>query len=260
MLHKCVTVTTMAKKNHFMPDDCKELCNALISVSERYSICQIFEDWLRISAIAISNAVDWQFKDKRENMYFEIIKKYNKKELERMTDCFAILIHSFDKAFNTIGYTDLLGKVFHALNLHNEYQGQFFTPFHISEFMGKIVADGKGTDIAREIETKGYIYAYEPCIGSGAMMLALAKAMQEKNTNPQQCLVVTGCDIDIKCVCMSYIQLSLFGIPAVIVHGNSLTLEEWSSWKTPMYIAGFWEFKTNHIGSKYQTTELVNEN
>lgn len=29
------------------------------------------------------------------------------------------------------------------------------------------------------------------------------------------------------------IQLALYGIPAVIIHGNSLTVEEWSHWFTP---------------------------
>jgi len=32
---------------------------------------------------------------------------------------------------------------------------------------------------------------------------------------------------------MAYIQLSLYGNPAVIIHGNALTVEEWSHWFTP---------------------------
>ena len=30
------------------------------------------------------------------------------------------------------------------------------------------------------------------------------------------------------------VQCSLLGIPAIIVHGNSLTLETWEVWETPM--------------------------
>lgn len=47
-------------------------------------------------------------------------------------------------------------------------------------------------------------------------------------------------DIDLKCVYMCYLQLSLYGIPAVVIHGNTLTLEEWSRWFTPVYIAHGW--------------------
>ena len=52
---------------------------------------------------------------------------------------------------------------------------------------------------------------------------------------------------------MAYLQLSLFGIPAIIVHGNSLTVEQWSVWKTPAYILGCWDSKTKHKGESYLT-------
>jgi len=244
----------MAKTHSYMPDDCKELCKALTSVSDRYSTWQVFEDWLKISAIAISNAVDWQFRDEREKEYFEIIKKYNKGELNRLADCLGILVKSLDKSFNTVGYYDLLGKVFHALELHNKYHGQFFTPFHICECMGRMnLGDG---DLLNE---QDFISCLEPCIGSGGLVLGLAKAMQVKDFNPQQQLLVTGVDIDIQCVCMAYLQLSLFGIPAVVIHGNSLTVEQWSVWRTPAYILGFWETKTKHIGSSYLTEPIQKE-
>jgi hypothetical protein len=91
------------------------------------------------------------------------------------------------------------------------------------------------------------------------LVLGLAKAMQIKKFNPQQQLVVTGVDIDIKCVNMAYLQLSLFGIPAVIIHGNSLTCEEWSVWRTPAYILGLWEIRTGHKGDKYQIQPSITE-
>ena len=31
---------------------------------------------------------------------------------------------------------------------------------------------------------------------------------------------------------MCYIQLSLLGIPAVVIHGNPLTMQEWAHWYT----------------------------
>lgn len=244
----------MAKAHSYMPDDCKELCNALTSVSNRYSTWQIFEDFLMMSSISISNAVDWKFREERENTYFDIIKKYDKDELNRFVKCLSILINSLNRAFNMVGYYDLLGKVFHALELHNKYHGQFFTPFHMCEMMGQVnFGDGE------ILKTQDYVTCLEPCIGSGGLVLGLARAMQIKKFNPQQQLVVTGVDIDIKCVNMAYLQLSLFGIPAVIVHGNSLTCEEWSVWRTPSYILGLWEIRTGHKGTKYQTQPSLSE-
>lgn len=42
---------------------------------------------------------------------------------------------------------------------------------------------------------------------------------------------------------MAYIQCALFHIPAIIVHGNSLTVEEWDHWATPAHVLGFWDHR-----------------
>jgi hypothetical protein len=65
--------------------------------------------------------------------------------------------------------------------------------------------------------------------------------------NYQQQLVVTAVDIDLKCVHMTYLQLALYGVPAVIIHGNSLSCEEWSRWYTPLYIMNNWVWR-EHCG------------
>ena len=93
------------------------------------------------------------------------------------------------------------------------------------------------------LKQQKYFTVCEPCIGSGAMILGLANDLARKNINYCQRMVVTGTDIDLKCVHMAYLQLSLYGIPAVIIHGNTLTCEEWSRWYTPVYIADGWIFR-----------------
>jgi hypothetical protein len=40
---------------------------------------------------------------------------------------------------------------------------------------------------------------------------------------------------------MCFIQLALLHVPAVVVVGNSLTLEERSHWFTPAHVVGGWE-------------------
>lgn len=39
---------------------------------------------------------------------------------------------------------------------------------------------------------------------------------------------------------MAYVQLSLLGIPAVVVHGNALSLEVWGVWYTPAHVMVGW--------------------
>jgi type I restriction-modification system DNA methylase subunit len=140
-------------------------------------------------------------------------------------------------------YTDVLGALFHELELHNKYKGQFFTPMHVCTLMGALVGVDK-----KDIEEHGYTTMNEPCCGSGAMILGFINSMIDAKLNHQKQLLVIAQDIDIKCVHMTYLQLALAGVPAVVIHGNTLTLEEWSHWFTPMYVLGGWRFKTNKEG------------
>ena len=39
---------------------------------------------------------------------------------------------------------------------------------------------------------------------------------------------------------MAYIQLSYLGIPAVVVHGDSLAMQEYARFYTPVYMIGGW--------------------
>ena len=236
----------MAKSTSYMPENCKGIIDGLKSLGTKHSIWNVFEDWLKICSISISNAVDWGQSEEREKDYLETINKYTPEEQQVLVKTFSELVAALQREAETGGPCDLLGKVFHALELHNKYHGQFFTPFHICEFMGEIsLGDGgeAGNVASEAISNKGYLSVCEPCVGSGGMVLGFAKAMHKNNMNYCDQMVAYCCDIDIKCVHMAYLQLSLYGIPAVIIHGNSLTLEEWSRWYTPVYMINGWPFK-----------------
>lgn len=217
-----------------------EIIKAIRNLIGSHSAWEIFQDFLAISAISISNCVDLGPQKEREEEYLQIIKKYSPKEQSKLAEIFAALIAELEHANRTEGPYDVLGEVFHGLELHNKYHGQFFTPFHICEMMGQMLVGDK-TD--KSIQEQGYISLCEPCVGAGGMVLGFAKAMQKNNLDYQRELCVTACDIDIKCVHMAYLQLSLFGIPATIIHGNSLSLEQWSVWRTPAYMLGLWPLK-----------------
>jgi hypothetical protein len=68
-------------------------------------------------------------------------------------------------------------------------------------------------------------------------------------------MLVEAIDLDIKAVHMCYLQLSLLGIPAIVRHGNSLSLEMFSDWITPMYVFGGWWYRKQKQ-PKEKTVEL----
>lgn len=236
----------MAKEATYVPKNCKGIIDGLKTLGNKHSIWNVFEDWLKVCSISISNAVDWNQQSEREEQYLETINKYTPEEQKVLTKTFAELVNALQKEATFGGPCDLLGKVFHALELHNKYHGQFFTPFHICEFMGQVaLGDGgeAGNVVGDALSRKGYLSVCEPCVGSGGMVLGFAKAMQQNHMNYCNQMVAYCCDIDIKCVHMAYLQLSLYGISAVIIHGNSLTNEEWSRWYTPVYMINGWPMR-----------------
>lgn len=236
----------MAKAASHAPDNCKGIIDGLKSLGTKHSIWNVFEDWLQVCSISISNTVDWTHQAEREEQYLETINKYTPEEQKILAKTFAELIDAIQKEATTSGPCDLLGKVFHSLELHNKYRGQFFTPFHICEFMGRAVLGNVGEDgnaAQDSLAQKGYFSVCEPCVGSGGLVLGFTKAMHMNKLNYCNQMVAYCCDIDIKCVHMAYLQLSLYGIPAVIIHGNTLTDEEWSRWYTPVYMVNGWAMR-----------------
>lgn len=101
-----------------------------------------------------------------------------------------------------------------------------------------IVGDEAG--VRQRIEQRGYLTACEPAVGAGAMVIALAEVIRGMGINYQRHLHVTAIDIDPRAVHMAYVQFSLLHIPAVIVVGNALTLEEREHWFTPAHVLGGW--------------------
>jgi hypothetical protein len=72
----------------------------------------------------------------------------------------------------------------------------------------------------------------EPAVG-GAMVIACAQALQDMGINYQQHMHVTAVDVDERVAHMAYVQFSLLHIPAIVVVGNSLSLDVRGVWYTP---------------------------
>ena len=135
--------------------------------------------------------------------------------------------------------TDVLGVLYHRLELHNEQSGQFFTPYPVCQAMAKMLVH----DAKRLVAEQEFIRAHEPCVGSGAMVIALAQALREEGINYQHKLHVTAIDLDLLAVHMAYVQCTLLHIPAIIVHGDTLRVKTYSVWRTFAHVMGLWDAK-----------------
>jgi hypothetical protein len=214
-----------------------ELMKAMQSLAHRHDLWRVFSDFVEMAAVSIANAIDTHNRDRatREARYMEMIKAYTPDELQ----AFPLMLGHLTMALEA-GMDDVLGEVFMELDLGSKWHGQFFTPYELCRLMAGITL---GDNVQTEIEAKGFITVNEPACGGGAMIIAMAEELTARQVNYQQRMHVVAQDLDLKACHMAYVQFSLLHIPAIVIHGNSLMLEERSHWRTPAHVMGAWDWK-----------------
>lgn len=215
----------------------KKYIEILDKLGEKYDYKIVFFDFIKMCAISIYNS--FAKNEELENDYLATIKKYQKEDQELLSEWFAQLIMMYERSNDIV---DILGPLYMNKKLNDSRMGQVFTPAHISDLMAEISV-GDETKIKNDLEKNGFISICEPCCGAGGMVLALVKALKKRNINYQQQILVQVEDISDICAYMAYVQLSLYGIPAIVCCGDTLSRKMKFCLQTPSFYMQQWKFK-----------------
>ena len=196
-------------------DEKKEIIKRIESIAGKYSAYEVFSDWIRCCALAISNnTMPMQLQGKiwedREKAYMDTISRYTTQEAGLFPEMLALLAMVLEKNME-----DVLGDIYMSSGMGSKAAGQFFTPYHLSELCAELTA--------LEPDESGIYRVSEPSCGGGGMIIAMAKALKNRGVNYQRKMQVVAQDLDWKGVYMCYLQLSLLGIPAICAQGDTLT-------------------------------------
>ena len=221
----------------------------------------VISDFFEISAIAVRNNVDHgNERDSYEQRYLAIIEKYRKEDLNVFVEALGVFMGWIDKAMNgDIPFRDFAGEIYMESGTSNGQAGQFFTPYHVSKLMAECNFDKE--KLKAEIAEDPYrvITIAEPTCGAGGLIVAAIDVLKDAGIN-YSCNVFVDCgDIDARCVHMTYLTLSLLGVPAVVRLGDALMLDYSETWYTPAYIFAWPHFKRRLRGGKYPATPTVQE-
>lgn len=226
-------------------DSKKEFLRVFNQLTNRHRSWDVWRDFIVMYACALSNPVDKQHYDEREALYLRTIKKYNKQEQPLFSELAAYTV----MALEDNPEQDFLGSIYMSLNLGNQHNGQFFTPYHVCELMAEVTMQ----DSVLKIEEEGYITINDPCCGAGATLIAgvhaAKKRLEKAGYNYQNHVLVVAQDIDMTVALMCYIQLSLLGVAGYVKVGNSLTDpiiandSKENYWCTPMYFFPTWSMR-----------------
>ena len=202
-----------------------ELVDEIKNLAQSQGLNHVFTTFLEIAATCISAQMDPPNAEEREKRYEEMTSTMEPKILNCYAHMLALLAlaiyeHEEDPC-------DILGSIYYELRLNNEWNGQYFTLDHIRRLMAQIV-----NPVDERSEAEEPIMISEPTCDSGTMVIGAVWAMKQKDFDFRHKSFFVAQDIDIRCVWMAYIQLSLYGIPAVVIHGDTLAMKEWSRWYT----------------------------
>lgn len=215
----------------------------------------VWSDCMALFAITLSNtsilplAENEPFKsvyNKREKEYLRIINSYEKKQQKLFPQMFALLVEELEERPNQ----DLLGGLYMMLQISNKNAGQFFTPYSVCELMSNVTIDRK--ELGKTVHKKGYASVYDCACGAGATLISASEQCKEMfhKYNYQNHVYFVGQDIDITCVHMCYIQLSLHGLAGYVIHDNSLIKPEpilpddiEKIWFTPVWFSDVWTLR-----------------
>lgn len=231
----------------------REFLRLFRTMTDRHHAWRVFSDFCEATACALANGVlpplgahDEQHAA-REARYERVVATYAPEGKDVMARLLAWTVVGLSEEPTP----DFLGALFMELELGSHWHGQFFTPMELARAMARLTL-GDGAQVREAIEARGFIRVGEPAAGAGAMVLALATEMRAMGFNPQQQLYVEAVDADPTAAHMAYIQLSLAGIPATVVLGNSLSLETREVFHTPMYWIRGWNWRLRRAAHKVE--------
>lgn len=229
----------------------KTIVNILEGLSGRFSLWEVWQDFIIMCATSLANAVDGRFREAREKDYMARVSKYTSKELDSFGHAFAEVVMALDENPDQ----DFLGELFMCLDLGNEWKGQFFTPYSVCKAMAEMTFP---LSLMSQIEDRGWVSVSDPACGAGALLIAFANMCRQpgRDVNFQTQVLFVAQDIDYLAGMMCYIQLSLLGCPGYVVIDDTLAHPSTSYdcrgliptggsnvWYTPMYFRDVWHWR-----------------
>lgn len=179
-----------------------------------------FKTFIRCSACALAEG-------QRETEYHDAIRGWSPAELEPFGDVLGCLVLDMEAH----PYADVIGPAYELFEGRGNKQrtGSFYTPDSLSALTARLATP--------EWPEHGPLQIHDPAGGSGAMLLRLAEHLRDHIGAPPQSFVIQTWDINQLACDMAYINLTLYGVPAEVVWGDTLRYEVSNRWRNLWWYA-----------------------
>lgn len=175
--------------------------------------------------------VGWQ---EREDQYLAIVARYERADIDRFVEAFTVLVAELEAEPR-----DVLGETYMLLEIASKDMGQVYTPWHLCRLMAEMTMEGA----VQQLEEKSFITVNDPTVGGGAMLIAASVELQDRGVNPQTQAYWVAQDLSEIAVYQTYIQMSLLGLPGVVIRQNTITDDVYEVWPTWRHVLDGWDYR-----------------
>jgi type I restriction-modification system DNA methylase subunit len=181
---------------------------------------ETFDAFCDIVSNTLRQSVNMMQTNQLDDAIEEEVKRVQRRwpKWQAFREALAFLTDAMQHDHDTGGYTDFLGETYQEIGISSDWHGQFFTPVHICNLLAKMNFVKSAWNM---LDSTPRILINDPACGAGALILASANELNKQEIAPHYWWAEV-IDIDIRCVRMAYIQLSLAGVPGIVYHGNTL--------------------------------------
>lgn len=219
-----VNAQTMPRRMMSIEDARRQFVSVFRNTARNLRRWEVFSDFITLAASELDMARIRTPENIERSR--EICAKYSESDINNMHALFGLMICALEAKFH-----DFLGAIFMELELGDDRNGQYFTPYNVQSLLARLLMP----DVDETIRREGFVTVSDPASGAAGMIVAYAELLLEAGYNPSEQMFGSCIDIDPIAADMAFIQLSLLGIPAEVVTGNTLTMQLNRVRYTPVY-------------------------
>ena len=246
------------KKKTLSVKECRREIPRMLQTIRDRDYYSVVRDFFELSAISVRNTVDLTSHEEYEKRYANTSKQYSKEQLEIFAACLGLFMGEINEAIHgNAEFRDFAGEIYMDSGTSNGKAGQFFTPYHVSHVMAACSLNKDEVDAKFAEDPDHVLTLYEPTCGAGGLIVASIDVLNRMGVNYAHNVFVDCGDIDPRCVHMTYLTLSLLGVPAVVRLGDALMMEYREAWFTPAYLFNWPHFKGRIGKGKYPVKATV---
>ena len=185
---------------------------ALRNIAQRYSINQVFDDFLKMTVCAFTIGF-------MEEEYKKIAGRYDEHELKMFAGALAEMTEEYHREVTVDGWADVVGDLFETVNSASQASrsGQFFTPKSVCNLMSKIT----------HVESDPIPNTVNDCACGSSRNLLAHKALKPAHRH----VFYVAQDLDERCILMSVINFVMHGMKGVIIHMDTLRMKVYGGYR-----------------------------